>query len=463
MNQKEQERRERLMKMQAERLPEIKKRFNENQNHSENHEVKAVETGESVILEEVQKRHFNSNFKPGGKDAGYARRNNRKFGDKSNSRSDGESSSSYSSKSGYSNRYDNRSSSSYGNRSEHDDKYGDKPNNHYGDRSSSRTSRFSKSADQKAPAKHQMELPVSTKKGDMVHHQRMLSQDVNAQATQHIIGVPVNKSRYNGYNGVQVTKSQLTNARQDPNSVLIIPIGGTGEFGIGKNMTVIQYKNEAIVIYMGVLFASDDYPGVNYMIPDVKYLEDNMDKIKAICFTHAHLDHIGGCKHILPKFNPLTPIYGTNFTIGMIKKQMSELTEVPDMNYIAVDPLKHEHIAVSENLSVEFIHTLHSIPGNCALVIRTPNGVIYVSGDWRTETNPLGVQTDYEELDKIVKEEGITLMLNESTNIDSPGHHPHSEFDVGENLGLVMDHYANGRVMISCFSSQIARIGMILE
>ena len=142
---------------------------------------------------------------------------------------------------------------------------------------------------------------------------------------------------------------------------------------------------------------------------------------------------------------------------------MSELEDVPDYNYQVVDPFRHENIQVSEHFSVEFIHTLHSIPGNTAIVIRTPNGVIYMSGDWRAEANPMGVQTDYERIDEIVAKEGIDLMLNESTNIDSPGKHPHSEYDVGENLGLVMDHYVNGRVIISCFSSQISRIELILK
>jgi ribonuclease J len=412
MNQKEQERRAKLMKMQAERLPEIKRRFEENQKRAEIKNDAPTVTGEAVIFEEVQKRNFNSNFKPGGKDAHLVKKKEAK-----------------------------------------------KPA-----KTAKKATKTEKKPTKKSAAEtRKVDLSVSTKKGDMVHHQRMLSQDVNAQATQHIIGVPVNKSRYNGYNGAQVTNGQLKQARTDNDSVLIIPIGGTGEFGIGKNMTVIQYKNEAIVIDMGVLFAGDDYPGVNYMVPDIKYLEDNMDKIKAICFTHAHLDHIGACRHLLPKFPVTTPIYGSDFTIGMIKKQMSELDEVPDMNYIVVDPFKHEKIAVSEHLSVEFIHTLHSIPGNNAILVRTPNGTIYVSGDWRTETNPLYKQTDYERIDEIVKKEGITLMLNESTNIDSPGHHPHSEYDVGENLGKVMDHYANGRIIVSCFSSQVSRIGMVLD
>ena len=382
MNIKEEQRRARLLKSRAERLPDIKKQF-----------------------EEAQNRHFNSNFKPGGKDEKLV-----------------------------------------------------KP---------------AKKAAKKAVApkvkakteaeKRKVNLSVSAKKGEMVHHQRMLSQDVNAQATQHIIGVPVNKSRYNGYNGEQVTNAKLRTMRPDPEAVRIIPIGGVGEFGIGKNMTILEYKSEMIVVDMGVLFAGEDYPGVNYLIPDIKYLEDNRDKVKAILFTHAHLDHIGACRHLLPKFNPLTPIYGTDFTIGMIKKQMSELEDVPDLNYQVVDPFKHEKFQVSEHFSVEFIHTLHSIPGNTAIVVRTPNGVIYLSGDWRHEERPMGIQTDYERIDEIVAKEGIDLMLNESTNIDSPGRHPHSEYDVGENLGKVMDHYVNGRVIISCFSSQISRIELVLK
>ena len=400
MNLREEERRARLLKSRAERLPDIKKQF-----------------------EEAQNRNFNSNFAPGGKDAelvGGKAKKGKNAGKALKNASNGK-------------------------------------------KSNAKTQKSAKNAAKTEAEKRKVNLSVSTRKGEMVHHQRMLSQDVNAQATQHIIGVPVNKSRYNGYGGNQVTNAQLKSARPDPESVRIIPIGGLGEFGIGKNMTLIEYKSEIIVVDMGVLFAGDDYPGVNYMIPDIKYLEDNRDKVKAICFTHAHLDHIGACKHLLPKFSKLTPIYGTDFTIGMIKRQISELDDAPDMNYQVVDPFKHEKLQVSEHMSVEFIHTLHSIPGNAAIVVRTPNGVIYLSGDWRHETRPMGVQTDYERIDEIVKNEGITLMLNESTNIDSPGRHPHSEYDVGENLGRVMDHYVNGRVIISCFSSQILRIELILK
>ena len=423
MNKKEEERRARLLKSRAERLPDIKKQFEEAQSRK----MQTENTPDVTGFEEAQSRNFNANFAAGGKDEKLV-----------------------------------------GKQPQSAKNAGKGPKNaSQSKKASAKTAKQSKNSKKEAKntgaEKRKVNLSVSTRKGEMVHHQRMLSQDVNMQATQHIIGLPVNKSRYNGYGGEQVTNAKLKQMRPEADAVRIIPIGGVGEFGIGKNMTIIEYKGEMIVVDMGVLFAGDDYPGVNYLIPDIKYLEDNRDKVKAILFTHAHLDHIGACKHLLPKFNPLTPIYGTDFTIGMIERQMSELNEVPDLNYIKVDPFKHEKFQVSEHLSVEFIHVLHSIPGSTAIVVRTPNGVIYLSGDWRHENNPMGTQTDYERIDEIVAKEGIDLMLNESTNIDSPGRHPHSEYDVGENLGRVMDHYVNGRVIISCFSSQIARIQLILK
>lgn len=422
MNKQEEERRARLLKMRDERLPDIKKQF-----------------------EESQKRNFNSNFADGGKDADLVKNSSK------TTKTSGKSQNEYRGVQGV---------SKVGSKTEG---RGRAVNSKTGQKGAGKTAQGQKASSNAPKTNKKVGLGVSVRKGEMVHHQRMLSQDVNAQATQHIIGVPVNKSRYNGYDGRQVTNAQLKAARPDPEAVRIIPMGGVGEFGIGKNMTIVEYKGEMIVIDMGSLFAGADYPGVNYMVPDIKYLEDNKDKVKAVCFTHAHLDHIGACRHLLPKFNHLTPIYATEFTIGMVQKQMSELAEVPDLNYVKVDPFKHEKIKVGEHFSVEFIHTLHSIPGNTAIVVRTPNGVIYFSGDWRHEENPMGTQTDYERIDEIVKNEGVALLLNESTNIDSPGRHPHSEYDVGENIGRVMDHYANGRVIVSCFSSQIKRIELILN
>ena len=402
MNEKSQaeaERRARLLKSRAERLPDIKKQFEEN-----------------------QKRNFNANFAPGGKDERLVQSKKSIKTAKKTTKTAVKSAKTV------------------------------------------KTAAKTKKAKSESPEyRRDVNLLVSTRKGEMVHHQRMLSQDVNAQATQHIIGIPVNKSRYNGYHGNQVTMSQLRAARPHKDAVRIIPIGGLGENGIGKNMTAIEYQGEIVLVDMGTLFADNDYPGVNYMIPASKYLEDNREKVKAILFTHAHLDHIGACKHLLPFFGPLVPIYATPFTIGMIKRQMSELSDVPEMNYQVVNPLDHKKIQLTQHLSCEFIHMLHSIPGNTSILFRTPNGNIVLSGDWRFETNPMDTPADYDYLVNIANTEGIAVLLNESTNIDTPGTHPHSEFDVGENMGRVMDHYASGRVIISCFSSQVKRIELVLH
>lgn len=402
MNEKSQaeaERRARLLKSRAERLPDIKKQFEEN-----------------------QKRNFNANFAPGGKDERLVQSKKSIKTAKKTTKTAVKSA-----------------------------------------KTVKTAAKTKKAKSESTEKRRDVNLLVSTRKGEMVHHQRMLSQDVNAQATQHIIGIPVNKSRYNGYHGNQVTMSQLRAARPHKDAVRIIPIGGLGENGIGKNMTAIEYHGEIVLVDMGTLFADNDYPGVNYMIPASKYLEDNREKVKAILFTHAHLDHIGACKHLLPFFGPLVPIYATPFTIGMIKRQMSELSDVPEMNYQIVNPLDHKKIQLTQHLSCEFIHMLHSIPGNTSILFRTPNGNIVLSGDWRFETNPMDTPADYDYLVNIANTEGIAVLLNESTNIDTPGTHPHSEFDVGENMGRVMDHYASGRVIISCFSSQVKRIELVLH
>ena len=402
-NEAEAARRARLMKMRNERLPDIKRQFEEN-----------------------QKRNFNANFAPGGKDADLVA--NKKSAAKKTAKPAAK-------------------------------KAAAKP------AKATKTAKAGKNtkAQAKQPVSKNVQLGVSVRKGEMVHHQRMLSQDVNAQATQHIIGVPVNKSRYNGADGKQLTMAQIRAARPHKDAVRIIPIGGLGEFGIGKNMTAIEYQGEIILIDMGTLFADSDYPGVNYMVPDSKWLDDNRDKVKAILFTHAHLDHIGACKHLLPFFGPLVPIYATDFTIGMIKKQMSEVPDIPELNYQVVKPLEHKQIQLSQHLSCEFIHTLHSIPGNASIVVRTPNGAILLSGDWRFENNPMDTPADYDRMLEIANKEGFALVLNESTNIDVPGTHPHSEYDVGDNIGRVMDNYATGRIIISCFSSQVKRIECVLR
>ena len=252
---------------------------------------------------------------------------------------------------------------------------------------------------------------TTTRKGEVFRAQRRTSENVNLRASQHLIDIPVNKSVYNGYGGEQFSaKMQPKRVRGGKPKLRIIPIGGVGEMGIGKNMNAIEYDDEIIIVDMGFLFPGSDYPGINYITPDITWLEENKHKIKAHVFTHGHLDQ------------------------------------------------------VSKHFSVELVRVNHSIPDSTAVIIRTPLGVIIDSGDWRFEESPVdGQKFDLERMTEIAAKEGVLMFMNESTNCESAGTHTHTEFDIQYSIGQVMDKFSNSRVILSCFSSQVHRLQLILE
>lgn len=304
---------------------------------------------------------------------------------------------------------------------------------------------------------------TTIKKGEAFRAQRRTSENVNQRASQHLINIPVNKSPYNGYDGRQFSPAdQKKQPRFNGPKLKIIPIGGLGEMGIGKNMMAIEYDNDIIVIDCGFLFPGADYPGINYITPDVTYLEENKHKIRAQIFTHGHLDHIGAYRHIASKIP--APVYATKFTIGMIQRSMEESDSDYEPQYNELNPDTHERVQLGDNFSVELVRVDHSIPDCAAVVIRTPLGVIIDTGDWRFEENPIdGKKFDMERLTEIAAKEGILLLMNESTNCESAGGHTHSEFDIQDSIGQVMNKYPNDRLVISCFSSQIYRMQAILD
>lgn len=304
---------------------------------------------------------------------------------------------------------------------------------------------------------------TTTRKGEVFRAQRRTSEGVNMQASQHIINVPVNKSRFNGYDGKQFTLNMQPKKSRAPRPTLkIIPIGGVGEMGIGKNMTAIEYDNDIIVIDMGFLFPGSDYPGINYITPDTTWLEENKHRIRAHVFTHGHLDHIGAFRHIAPKVP--APVYASKFTTGMLQRTMEETdgSFVPD--YHELNPEAHEIVQVCDSFSIELIRVNHSIPDATAVVVRTPVGNILASGDWRIEENPVdGKKFDFPRISEIQQKEGFLVMLNESTNCESDGTHNHGEFEIQHSMGEVMEKFAQSRVIISSFSSQLHRMQLILE
>lgn len=304
---------------------------------------------------------------------------------------------------------------------------------------------------------------TTTRKGEVFRAQRRISEGVNMQASQHIINVPVNKSRFNGYDGKQFSLSmQPKKPRSARPTLKIIPIGGVGEMGIGKNMTAIEYDNDIIVIDMGFLFPGSDYPGINYITPDTTWLEENKHRIRAHVFTHGHLDHIGAFRHIAPKIP--APVFASKFTLGMLQRTMEETDGSFTPDYRELNPEAHDIVQVCDSFSIELVRVNHSIPDATAVVVRTPVGNILASGDWRIEENPVdGKKFDFPRISEIQQKEGFLVFLNESTNCESDGTHTHGEFDIQHSMGEVMDKYPNSRVIISSFSSQLHRMQLILD
>lgn len=306
---------------------------------------------------------------------------------------------------------------------------------------------------------------TSVRKGEAYRAQRRVNENVNMRASQHLINIPVNKSIYNGYNGRQYSpadhKKQPKFGGQP--KLKIIPIGGFGEMGIGKNMIALEYDNDIIVIDCGFIFPGGDYPGINYIIPDTTYLEENKHKIRAIIFTHAHLDHIGAFRHVASKIP--APVYGTKFTLNMLRKTMEEDSDGSyKPQYIEVVPEKHERIKLGDSFEIELVRVTHSIPDCAAVVVRTPVGVVIDSGDWRFEDNPIdGKKMDMERLTEIATKEGILCLMNESTNTESMGSHEYSELDIQHSMGEIMNKYPNSRLIVSCFSSHIYRMQLVLD
>ncbi len=304
---------------------------------------------------------------------------------------------------------------------------------------------------------------TTTRKGEVFRAQRRTSEGVNMQASQHIINVPVNKSVYNGYSGQQFSLSMQPKKPRAPRPTLkIIPIGGVGEMGIGKNMTAIEYDNDIMVIDMGFLFPGADYPGINYITPDITWLEENKHRIRGHVFTHGHLDHIGAFRHLVPKIP--APVYASKFTLGMLQRTMEEADGTFTPEYRELNPEAHDIVQICDSFSIELVRVNHSIPDATAVIVRTPVGNILSSGDWRIEENPVdGKKFDFPRISEVQQKEGFLVFLNESTNCESDGTHTHGEFDIQHSMGEVMEKWPNSRVIISSFSSQLHRMQLILE
>lgn len=236
-------------------------------------------------------------------------------------------------------------------------------------------------------------------------------------------------------------------------SVNIIQLGGKGV--IGNNLILIEYKKEILVLDAGIMFPTDEMPGIDLVIPDMTYLKENRNRVKALLLSHGHEDHIGAVPYLISEVK--MPIYGTKLTIEFVKNKLKDRNLLNRTNLNVVKP--RSQITVG-NFEAEFINVNHSIPGATAIAIKTSVGKVLYTGDFKIDQNPINEEpTDFYKLAKL-GEEGLLALLSDSTNAEKNGYTA-SESTIGK---VLRDKFieAEGRIIVATFSSHIHRIQQII-
>ena len=241
-----------------------------------------------------------------------------------------------------------------------------------------------------------------------------------------------------------------------PNSkVRVMMLGGLNE--VGKNIAVIEYEDDIIVIDCGLAFPDEDMLGVDLVIPDFTYLEKNASKIRGILITHGHEDHIGGLPYLLKNIN--VPVYGTRLTLGIVESKLAEHKLLGERELVTVEAGTVLKLGV---FKCEFIRANHSIADSCMIAINTPEGNILHTGDFKLDVSPIGGEMmDLTRIGEYGKE-GILLLMCESTNVDHPGFTP-SEKKVGASLDHIFMTNTDKRIVIATFSSNVHRVQQIVN
>ena len=244
--------------------------------------------------------------------------------------------------------------------------------------------------------------------------------------------------------------------QQAPKSpVKITFLGGLNE--IGKNMTMVEYENDALLIDCGMAFPDDDMFGVDVVLPDFTYAIKNADRIRGIVLTHGHEDHIGGLAYLLKEVS--LPIYGAKLTLAMVASKLKEAGLAGTVPLHEVSP--GGVVRFGKNLSVEFIHVNHSIPDAVALGIKTPHGYVVHTGDFKIDCTPIsGGMMDLARLGEMGKE-GVLALLADSTNAERSGYTP-SESTVGQSFETIFRKAEDKRIIVATFSSNLYRIQQII-
>jgi ribonuclease J len=235
----------------------------------------------------------------------------------------------------------------------------------------------------------------------------------------------------------------------------VIPLGGLGE--IGKNMMVLEYENDIIVIDAGLMFPEEEMLGIDLVIPDMSYIVERKEKVRGIIITHGHEDHIGALPYLLPQLENV-PVYSTKLTNGLIRVKLKERKTRDGINLKVLTFGKEINLG---RFRVELFPVCHSIPDASGIIIRTPEGIVIHSGDFKIDYTPVsGKPTDLSRLAQLGAQ-GVLLLLADSTYAELPGYTP-SERIVGESLDNVISN-ASGRVIVTTFSSLISRVQQVID
>ncbi|HVB22458.1 MAG TPA: ribonuclease J [Ktedonobacteraceae bacterium] len=237
--------------------------------------------------------------------------------------------------------------------------------------------------------------------------------------------------------------------------IRLVPLGGLGE--VGKNMMVVEYGDDIIIIDVGVMFPDDEMFGVDLVIPDTSYLNDKKDRIRAILITHGHEDHVGGLPYILPMLN-FPPIYATRLTQGLINVKLKEHKLVEKTSMHVITPGDTVQLG---QFGVEFFRVNHSIPDAVGIVLHTPIGTIVDTGDYKFDYTPVdGLPADLGTLGRLGNE-GVLVMMGDSTRVESPGYTP-SERVINDSFDKIFAN-AGGRILIATFASLISRVQQVID
>ncbi len=234
----------------------------------------------------------------------------------------------------------------------------------------------------------------------------------------------------------------------------IFALGGVGE--IGKNMYVVEYGNDIVVIDAGLKFPEEDMLGIDIVIPDITYLEENKDRIRGILLTHGHEDHIGGLPYVLRHVN--VPVYGTKLTLGLVEGKLKEAGILGQCKLNVIDNKSEVKLGC---FTASFFRTNHSIPDSVGISLDTPEGIVVHTGDFKIDQTPVNDQhADFAKMAEI-GQRGVLCLLSDSTNAERPGF-TGSEKTVGKAIADVF-HRATGRIIVATFASNIHRIQQVFE